>query len=72
MTEILSLSKARKARSRAEDRRRAEENRAKHGLTKSERRAHESKTELELRRLEAHRRAGAEVAPRPEDDAPRD
>jgi hypothetical protein len=57
MTEILSLSKARKARERSQERKRAEENRVKFGRTRSERRETELTDELDRRRLDAHRRA---------------
>lgn len=67
MTEILSLSKARKARDRAEDRKRAEENRAKFGRTRSERRAADLTTDLDRRRLDAHRRAEDTGSPDPAD-----
>lgn len=64
MTEILSLSKARKARDRAENRKRAEENRVKFGRTRSERETVERIDSLDRRRLEAHRR---DAAPPPEE-----
>lgn len=56
MTEILSLSKARKARERADDRRRAEENRVRFGRTRAERETLALKSDLDRRRLDAHRR----------------
>lgn len=63
MTEILSLSKARKAREREKERKRAEENRAKFGRTKSERREIELTDDLDRRRLDAHRRADISGSP---------
>ncbi|MCE1236858.1 MAG: DUF4169 family protein [Hyphomicrobiales bacterium] len=56
MTEILSLSKARKARERADDRRRAEENRVRFGRTRAERETQALQDDLGRRRLDAHRR----------------
>lgn len=67
MTEILSLSKARKARERADDRKRAEENRAKFGRTRSERRAVDLTADLDRRRLDAHHRAEETGSPDPTD-----
>lgn len=63
MTEILSLSKARKAREREKERKRAEENRARFGRTKSERRETELTDDLDRRRLDAHRRAEESGSP---------
>jgi len=68
MTEILSLSKARKTRARAEDRQRAEENRVKFGRTRAERETAELTSSLDRRRLEAHRRD--EIPPSEETDTP--
>jgi hypothetical protein len=58
MVEILSLSRARKARDRAEQRRVAEENRVRFGRTRSERDAAEKTEEIAVRRLDAHRLVG--------------
>lgn len=60
MVEILSLSRARKTRDRAEKRRLAEENRVRFGRTRSEREATEKTEEIAARRLEAHRLMGPE------------
>lgn len=71
MTEILSLSKARKERARAEDKRRAEENRAKFGRTRSERETVAMIDRIDQRRLDSHRREESPAPPRSEDDASR-
>ena len=47
MAEIINLNKVRKARAKAEDAKRAAENRAKHGRTKGEK----AKEELEREKL---------------------
>jgi hypothetical protein len=56
MADILSLSKARKARARAEKDAVAEQNRAKFGRTKAEKQAEAAAKELAARRIEAHKR----------------
>lgn len=58
MGEILSLSKARKSRERAAAKTTAEENRARFGRTKAERETAAKISDLETRRIEAHRRDG--------------
>ena len=60
MAEILSLSKARKSRARAEAKQTAEENRVRFGRTRAERETREKTADLADRRLEGHRREGAE------------
>jgi len=55
VAEILSLSKARKARDRDERKRTAEENRTRFGRTRAERETAQKTGELAERRLEAHR-----------------
>ena len=56
MGEIVGLGKARKERARAEDKRRAEENRIRFGRTKAERQGLAKETERTERVLDAHRR----------------
>ena len=51
MGEIIGLGKARKARARAEDKRRAEENRIRFGRTKAEREARDLEAERVTRTL---------------------
>ncbi len=53
--EVVNLRKARKARQRAAREAVAAENRVRHGTPKGERRAEEARTDLALRRLDAHR-----------------
>lgn len=62
MGEVIGLGKARKARARDDDRRRAEENRIRFGRTKAERAVLDKESERATRTLDAHRRddAGAE------------
>lgn len=55
MAEILSFAKARKARARDDDRRRAEENRVKFGRSRTERETETAKIDLADRRLDGHR-----------------
>lgn len=56
MAEILSLSKARKAKARVEKDAQATENRVKFGLTKAEKAAEQAKDELAGRKLDGHKR----------------
>lgn len=63
MSGIVNLRQARKRRERAEKRRKADENAAKHGRPKAERETQEALSEIERRRLDGHRR---------EDRAPED
>ena len=55
MAEILSLSKARKAKARDDARRTAEENRARFGRTRAERETEAAVDDLAARRLDGHR-----------------
>lgn len=63
MSEIISLSKARKVRARDEDRRRAAENRLKFGRTRAEREVVEKTSERDRRRLDDHRLGDDACAP---------
>lgn len=56
MGDVVGLGKFRKARARVEDRKRAEENRARFGRTRAEREAVEKEDERATRVLDAHRR----------------
>ena len=56
MAEIINLRRARKAKARADKERKAEENRAAHGVAKAERQRRAAETEAEKRRHEGHRR----------------
>lgn len=56
MAEILSLSKARKAKARAGKEQTAAENRIKFGRTKAERQLEKAQETLETRRIDAHLR----------------
>ncbi len=56
MAEILSLSKARKAKARAGKEQTAAENRIKFGRTKAERQLEKAQETLEARRIDAHLR----------------
>lgn len=53
---VVSLSRARKDRARAEKRRTADANAAKHGRTKAEKAAEAARAAREAARLDAHRR----------------
>ncbi|MEX3015207.1 DUF4169 family protein [Gymnodinialimonas hymeniacidonis] len=53
---VVSLSRARKSRARDEDRRQADANAAKHGRTKAERLADETRDAKATRNLDAHKR----------------
>lgn len=55
MSNILSLSKARKAKARAEKTATAEQNRILHGRTKGEKLQDKAEKALAERRIEAHR-----------------
>lgn len=61
--EIVSLRRARKAKARAEDEARAAANRAAFGRTKAQKRLDAANESLAARRLESHRRDGADPAP---------
>lgn len=54
MGEVIGLGKFRKARARADDKQRAEENRARFGRTRAERETAEKQADLAARRLDAH------------------
>ena len=56
MTTPVNLNRERKRRARAAERRRADENAARHGLTKAERRAREAEAKRTARGLDGHRR----------------
>jgi hypothetical protein len=56
MADILSLSKARKAKARADKDATAEQNRAKFGRTKADRQADAARKTLADKRIEAHKR----------------
>jgi len=53
---LVSLSKARKTKARAESRRQADANAAKFGRSKADRTAETARTDAEKRRLDDHRR----------------
>ena len=57
MGEIVNLRRARKARNRAEDERKAAENRVAFGRTKAERKQSEAEQALAAGRLDGHRLA---------------
>ncbi|MDK9697257.1 MAG: DUF4169 family protein [Siculibacillus sp.] len=65
MGEVIGLGRFRKARARADDKKRAEENRLRFGRTRAERDAAEMQSDLAARRLDAHR-----LAPGAADDTP--
>lgn len=56
MSEIVNLRQARKARKRTEHKERATENRALHGLTKTDKAAEKSRRESADRHIDGHRR----------------
>lgn len=56
MAEILSLSKARKAKQRAGKEAQATENRVKFGRTKAEKQLEQAKTHLADKKIDAHKR----------------
>mgnify|MGYP001765691805 CR=1 FL=1 len=56
MGDVVGLGKARKARARAEDKSRAEENRVRFGRTRAEREAAEMEAMRAVRAIDAHRR----------------
>lgn len=58
--EIVNLRKARKARDKLAKEKRADENRAKFGRSKAERERKEAESAITNRRLDAHRRDGAD------------
>ena len=55
MSDIVNLRKARTARDRAEEKRRADENAARHGRTKAERLREAAEAERMRRTLDSHR-----------------
>ena len=55
MAEIVNLRQARKARARTEAEAKAARNRATHGRTKAERQSSAAQSDLDARRLAAHR-----------------
>lgn len=61
MGEVINLRQARKARKRAGDERRAEENRAKHGRTKGEKRLAEMARERHEAAVDGARREPTET-----------
>lgn len=56
MTEPVNFNKVRKARARAEDKKRASENRAKFGRSKAERGLEKARAEKTAKTTEAHKR----------------
>lgn len=56
MSNVVNLNRARKAKARTEAKARADENAAKFGRTKAERRLEAARAEAEARRLDQHRR----------------
>ncbi len=56
MTTPINLNKARKQRARAEKARQADENRLRHGRTKSEKRTDQAQAKRQETALDAHRR----------------
>jgi len=60
MAEIVNLRTARKARKRTEEKERAAENRALHGLTKATKAAEKSRRESADRHIDGHRRDDGE------------
>jgi hypothetical protein len=60
MAEIVNLRRARKAKGREEAEKRAAENRARFGKSKSERKTIEAQAALDQRRLDGHRRLPAD------------
>jgi hypothetical protein len=56
MADILSLSKARKSKAKADKEARAQENRTKFGRTKSEKAADQARTKLAEKSIDAHKR----------------
>jgi hypothetical protein len=56
MAKLVSLSRARKDKARAEKRRQANENAVKFGRTRAEKRGETARLEAEAARLDAHRR----------------
>ena len=57
---VMNLHKVRKAKERADRKRRAGENRAKFGRTKAEREADKKRREMARELLDAHRHTGCE------------
>jgi hypothetical protein len=56
MADILSLSKARKSKAKADKEARAQENRVKFGRTKAEKDADRARTKLAEKSIDAHKR----------------
>jgi hypothetical protein len=55
---VVSLSKARKAKSRTDKKRQADGNAAKFGRTKADRQTEDARREAEAKRLDDHRKDG--------------
>jgi Domain of unknown function (DUF4169) len=72
MSNILSLSKARKAKARAEREATAEQNRILFGRTKAEKQQAQAEKALTVRRIEAHRRETGELGTHTPDPDKRD
>lgn len=66
MAEIINLRKARKAKARAEDERKAADNRLAFGRSRAEKQQGAAERALETRRLDAHRLEKAEEPQKPE------
>ena len=56
MADVLSLSKARKSKAKADKEARAQENRVKFGRTKAEKAADKARTTLAEKSIDAHKR----------------
>lgn len=63
MAEIVNLRRARKAQQRRRDEDQAQENRARHGLSKAERHLAEKTRAHEAKRLDGHRLGEDETPP---------
>ena len=61
--QIINLRRARKSKARREREQRAEENRLRHGLSKSERQRRDSENERAARQLDGAKLTGEESAP---------
>lgn len=72
MSNILSLSKARKAKARTEREATAEQNRILFGRTKAEKQQAQAEKALTVRRIEAHRRETGETGTHKPDPDKRD
>ncbi len=69
MGEIVNLRRARKDRVRAQADHQAQVNRAAFGRTRSEREASDAQRELAERRIEGHKRSGANLNPENQDES---